>query len=260
LRSEGGLDLDWAANSHQDGALDVYGERHELVFDPRLRETISPFLGKSHYSEQRDLEKQVDALESQWQRHLDAFESQRRKQSAVVERLSRQLADKDRRLKDKDRRLKDKDRQLSKLRKQAKQESQDVKMLVRWVERLDKGILALLHSRQWKIGQTFGEIHRKVMRRPPRPTPQDHLVKVLRQFRNWKDSRKHARGDTESEINKPPTEVPFDVPATESTDPATSAKSSPSTPASGLYEAKDLERAGRLRKRPPQGRKTKTKF
>ena len=40
----GAVDLEWAANSYKDGYLDVYGERHPVVFDPRLRDAVAPFL------------------------------------------------------------------------------------------------------------------------------------------------------------------------------------------------------------------------
>ncbi len=38
------LDLEWAANSHLDGVLDVYGVPHELVGDPRLRDAAAPWI------------------------------------------------------------------------------------------------------------------------------------------------------------------------------------------------------------------------
>lgn len=43
---EGGsiVDLEWAANSYEGDHLDVYGEHHPVVFDPRLRDAVAPFL------------------------------------------------------------------------------------------------------------------------------------------------------------------------------------------------------------------------
>jgi hypothetical protein len=35
-----------AANSYQDDNLDVYGERHPVVFDPRLRGAVAPFVAQ----------------------------------------------------------------------------------------------------------------------------------------------------------------------------------------------------------------------
>lgn len=40
----GTLDLEWAANSYEDGAIDVYGERHELIEDTRLADAVRPYL------------------------------------------------------------------------------------------------------------------------------------------------------------------------------------------------------------------------
>lgn len=44
LHEKGELEREWAANSQADGHLDVYGERHPLVFDPTLRDAVEPFL------------------------------------------------------------------------------------------------------------------------------------------------------------------------------------------------------------------------
>ncbi|HEX2740832.1 MAG TPA: glycosyltransferase family 2 protein [Rubrobacter sp.] len=40
------VDREWEANSYEDGHLDVYGERHPVVFDPRLRDAVSPFVSR----------------------------------------------------------------------------------------------------------------------------------------------------------------------------------------------------------------------
>jgi hypothetical protein len=44
LRLEGCLEAEWAANSYQDGALDVYGARHPLAFDGTLRDLLQPLV------------------------------------------------------------------------------------------------------------------------------------------------------------------------------------------------------------------------
>lgn len=44
LEKEGQLDEEWAANSYQDGHLEVYGERHKVIFDPRLRDAVAPLV------------------------------------------------------------------------------------------------------------------------------------------------------------------------------------------------------------------------
>jgi hypothetical protein len=47
LQGETAIDKEWAANSYEDGFLDVYGEKHPVVFDPRLRDAVSPFVPRS---------------------------------------------------------------------------------------------------------------------------------------------------------------------------------------------------------------------
>ena len=49
LQSETAIDAEWAANSYEDGFLDVYGEKHQVVFDPRLRDAVSPFIPRSFW-------------------------------------------------------------------------------------------------------------------------------------------------------------------------------------------------------------------
>lgn len=44
LQDESAIDREWAANSYEGDSLDVYGEKHPVLFDPRLRDAIAPFL------------------------------------------------------------------------------------------------------------------------------------------------------------------------------------------------------------------------
>ena len=44
IAEEGELEKEWAANSYADQALDVYGERHPVVYDPRLRDVVRPWV------------------------------------------------------------------------------------------------------------------------------------------------------------------------------------------------------------------------
>ncbi|HLL56430.1 MAG TPA: hypothetical protein VK359_00750, partial [Rubrobacteraceae bacterium] len=64
---------------------------------------------------------------------------------------------------------------------------EEVARLARWLEEMSEGTSALLRSRQWKIGQALGELHRKALRRPENPTPADHLQEVIGQFRAWQE-------------------------------------------------------------------------
>ena len=44
---------EWAANSCADGCLDVYGERHPLIFDPALCDAVVPFVARSLWNRLR---------------------------------------------------------------------------------------------------------------------------------------------------------------------------------------------------------------
>lgn len=44
LQDDSAIDQEWAANSYEDDFLDVYGETHLVLFDPRLRDAVAPFL------------------------------------------------------------------------------------------------------------------------------------------------------------------------------------------------------------------------
>lgn len=44
LQKEGGLDEEWAANSYAGDWIDVYGSRHQVVFDPTLRDVVAPWI------------------------------------------------------------------------------------------------------------------------------------------------------------------------------------------------------------------------
>jgi hypothetical protein len=45
LAEEGALEEEWRANSYADESLDVYGKPHPVVFDPRLRDAVAPWIG-----------------------------------------------------------------------------------------------------------------------------------------------------------------------------------------------------------------------
>jgi glycosyltransferase involved in cell wall biosynthesis len=44
LQGESAVEQEWAANSYQDNYLDVYGQHHPVVFDPRLRDVVTAFV------------------------------------------------------------------------------------------------------------------------------------------------------------------------------------------------------------------------
>ncbi len=47
LAEEDRMEQEWAANSYEDGFLNVFGAKHPLVYDPTLKEAVRPFLSPS---------------------------------------------------------------------------------------------------------------------------------------------------------------------------------------------------------------------
>lgn len=92
-----------------------------------------------------------------------------------------------------------KEEQLDQLRKELRQlkrrgtkqaggtngRPKDLDRLVGWMRQVDADVSALLASRRWKMGNTIGEAGRRVLRRPATPTAEDHLSRILGEFRSW---------------------------------------------------------------------------
>jgi len=49
FEGESDIDREWAANSYLDDHLDVYGQRHPAIYDPRLRDAVAPFIPQSFW-------------------------------------------------------------------------------------------------------------------------------------------------------------------------------------------------------------------
>jgi len=64
-----------------------------------------------------------------------------------------------------------------------------VRNLIRWNEKLDQGIRALLQSKRWMIGNTLGELFRKIFFRPKKPMPADYLEETLSKYNKWLSER-----------------------------------------------------------------------
>ena len=68
LLEEDSIDAEWAANSYKDDALDVYGMRRPVVFDPTLRDAVAPFLIETSSALTGQEDSQVQAGRDEWQR------------------------------------------------------------------------------------------------------------------------------------------------------------------------------------------------
>ena len=47
FENDSAIEQEWAANSYKDDHLDVYGGRHPVIFDARLRDAVAPFIQQS---------------------------------------------------------------------------------------------------------------------------------------------------------------------------------------------------------------------
>jgi hypothetical protein len=238
-------------------------ENELLTFEVRFLKTqlteaeqLRSRLAKAERAE-NDKEKEVTELKRRLEGLRTSKEEERRRFEEQLETLEVEREHERWRLEEANQ---SKDRQLAELDRQVKQRLQEVKTLERWIEQLDTGISAMLNSRRWRAGRALGELRRSVTLQSRVPTAQEHLVGVLREFRDWKESRnKRARVGAEDGKEKELSEGSSGGPATRTPGPATGEKASTSTPTVGLSETKGLERGWRFRNR-PQGRKTKTKI
>ena len=64
-----------------------------------------------------------------------------------------------------------------------------VRNLLRWNEKLEKGICALLNSKRWKMGNTLGELLRKLLFRSRESMPADYLEETIYKYNEWVNER-----------------------------------------------------------------------
>jgi len=70
LLDEDSIDAEWAANSYKDDALDVYGARRPVVFDPTLRDAVAPFLVHAPAGLADQEPSETQANRAAWQREI----------------------------------------------------------------------------------------------------------------------------------------------------------------------------------------------
>ena len=93
---------------------------------------------------------------------------------------------------------------LAESSERALQNSRDVQNLTRWIEELERGITALLGSRQFKAGQALGELRRQALRQPRVPMAQDHLHNILQDFHAWQNNQTSGAGRAAPPAPRPP--------------------------------------------------------
>ena len=119
-------------------------------------------------------------------------QEERVNQRRRLEEESRALQETRQELKEARRELKEAHRELRETPQRLREE---VARLARWLDEMSEGTSALLRSRQWKIGLTLGELHRKALRKTEGPTAADHLQEIMGQFRAWQEYRAYRAGD-----------------------------------------------------------------
>ena len=71
----GELEPQWRANSYADDHLDVYGALHKVVFDPRLRDLVKPWITTQSSAGREETEAAADAKEHHETKRRDGVDS-----------------------------------------------------------------------------------------------------------------------------------------------------------------------------------------
>ncbi|MDQ3509370.1 MAG: glycosyltransferase [Actinomycetota bacterium] len=105
-------------------------------------------------------------------------------------------------------RLRSKEVQMRALNREVRRTAEDNEMLIRWIEQLRGGILALLRSRQWLAARVLGELHRRATRQPRTLMAHHHLDAALREFNAWRSrppgaEPRPAKSGAEAPIENP---------------------------------------------------------
>ena len=75
LAALGELEREWRANSYADDHLDVYGASHKVVFDPRLRDLVKPWINTQSSVSREETDAAADANEDQETKGADGVDS-----------------------------------------------------------------------------------------------------------------------------------------------------------------------------------------
>ena len=129
------------------------------------------------------------------QQRLREERRQRREEQQKLREERRQRREEQQKLREERQRLKE-------MRHELNTAKRDTLQLVRWLETLDREVSALLQSRQWKAGHALGELYRRVLLRPRKPSAPDRLNETLEQFRAWRRDTKRSENGTTDENGK----------------------------------------------------------
>ena len=72
----------------------------------------------------------------------------------------------------------------------------DLARLTRWIETLDDGVSAILHSRRWRLGGVAAGLYRKARPVDKKPAVEKRLKTVSEEFHAWREEHRNQGEDT----------------------------------------------------------------
>lgn len=156
---------------------------------------------------------EVERREAEQKDQIAALSRRLEQQQCEIEELTRareQLYEAERR------EVEQKD-QIAALSRRLEQQQRETQQLARWLGQLHTGIIALLTSKRWKMGNALGELWRVLLLKRPEATAAEYLQEVLRKFVAWRQIGQEERSPERPLVpaapqNKTPRS---DVPASE---------------------------------------------
>ena len=81
------------------------------------------------------------------------------------------------------------DYENNKLREELKLKDAENKMLIQWIDKLNLRISRFLKSKEWRVGYFFGELMRKLLRRPSNKKLEDKICEIFLDYDSWQKVR-----------------------------------------------------------------------
>ncbi len=132
-------------------------------------------------------ERELEELKSLHRSEVEGYQTRLSEATSRQEQLKEQLSGRERELAE----LKEEQNHLARLLqfrdREIIEQRETVAKLNLWLKELDTGVRVLLDSKRWKMGNSLGEMQRKVFMRPQVPMPEQHIIKVLKKYKAWKE-------------------------------------------------------------------------
>ncbi len=81
------------------------------------------------------------------------------------------------------------DYENSNLRDELKSKNADNYKLKQWIEKLNERVSRLFRSKEWRVGYFFGELMRKLLRRPSNKKLEDKICEIFLDYDSWQKVR-----------------------------------------------------------------------